>query len=116
MLDGKDKGERFYADSEYTSEKQNQIISNKEIINCVNEKWYRANPLTDEQKLKNTEKSKIRARVKHIFGFMEKSMNQIYLKFIGFKRTNTSVELMNLTYNMFRKIQLQTNWMGTCKV
>ena len=108
LLDEKDKGEKFYADNAYTGEKQNQIISKKEMINCVHEKGYRANPLTGEQKLNNTEKSKIRARVEHVFGFMEKSMNQMYLQCIGFKRINTSIGLMNLTYNMLRKIQLPT--------
>ena len=78
------------------------------MINCVHEKGYRANLLTEEQKLNNTEKSKIRARVEHVFDFMEKSMNQMYLQFIGFIRINTSIKLMNLTYNMLRKIQLQT--------
>uniref|UniRef100_UPI00286C76C3 transposase n=1 Tax=Flavobacterium sp. TaxID=239 RepID=UPI00286C76C3 len=84
------------------------IIIKKQMINSVHEKGYRANPLTDEQKLNNTEKSRIRARVEHIFGFMEKNMNQMYLQCIGFKRINTSIGLMNLTYNMFIKIQLQT--------
>lgn len=109
LLDNTDKGENFYADSAYTGEKQNQIIAKKEMINCVHNKGYRANPLTDKQKLNNTEKSRIRARVEHIFGFMENSMNRMYLQFIGFKRINAAIGLMNLTYNMFRKIQLQTN-------
>lgn len=107
LLDEKDKGEHFYADSAYTGEKQEIIIAKKEMINCVHEKGYRANPLTEKQKSSNTEKSRIRARVEHIFGFMENSMNQMYLQCIGFKRINTNIGLMNLTYNMFRKIQLQ---------
>jgi IS5 family transposase len=109
LLDKKDKGGYFYADSAYTGGKQEQIIAKKEMVNCVHEKGYRANPLTEEQKLNNTEKSRTRARVEYIFGFMENSMNQMYLQFIGFKRINAAIGLMNLTYNMFRKIQLQTN-------
>jgi len=57
--------------------------------------------------LNNTEKSTTRARVEHVFGFMEMSMNQMYLQFIGINRTKAAIGLMNLTYNMFRKIQLQ---------
>lgn len=108
LLDDKDKGENFYGDSAYFGEKQNQIINKKEMINCVHEKGYRANPLSDQQKLNNREKSTIRARVEHVFGFMENSMNQMYLQYIGFKRINAAIGLMNLTYNMFRKIQLQS--------
>jgi hypothetical protein len=39
--------------------------------------------LTEEQKLNNTEKSRFRSRVEHIFGFMEMSMNEMYTQCIG---------------------------------
>ena len=35
----------------------------------VHEKGYRNKPLSDKQKASNTKKSKIRARVEHVFGF-----------------------------------------------
>lgn len=108
LLDEKDEGEDFYADSAYTGEKQEQIIRGKEMNNLVHEKGTRANPLTEEQKKNNREKSKTRARVEHIFGFMEMSMNGMYIHSIGIKRAKGIVGLMNLTYNFFRKIQLQS--------
>jgi transposase, IS5 family len=108
LLDEKDKGQKLYADSAYSGANQKEAISKKEINNQVHEKGNRAHPLTEEQKLNNIEKSRTRARVEHVFGFMEMSMNAMYLNCIGFKRTNAIVGLMNLTYNMFRKIQLQT--------
>ena len=40
----------------------------------MNEKGYRNKPLTEQQKAKNKEKSKVRARVEHVFGFIENSM------------------------------------------
>lgn len=107
LLDEKDKDQDLHADSAYTGAKQEEIISKNEMKNMVHEKGVRANPLTEEQKLSNKEKSRTRARVEHIFGFMEMSMNSMYLYCIGFKRTNATIGLMNLTYNMFRKIQLQ---------
>jgi len=112
LLDEKDKGEPFYADSAYTGEPQEKIIESKEMINRVCEKGYRNNPLTKEQKDQNTEKSRIRSRVEHIFGFMENSMNGMYLYNIGLKRITAVVGLMNLTYNMYRKLQLQSLSMG----
>jgi transposase, IS5 family len=107
LLDEKDKDQDLYADGAYTGAKQEETISKNEMKNMVHEKGVRANPLTEEQKLSNTEKSRTRARVEHIFGFMEMSMNSMYLYCVGFKRTNATIGLMNLTYNMFRKIQLQ---------
>lgn len=108
LLDEKDKGEDFYADSAYTGEKQEQVIKGKEMNNLVHEKGTRGKPLTDEQKKSNQEKSRTRARVEHIFGFMEMSMNSMYINSIGEKRARGIVGLMNLTYNFFRKIQLQS--------
>lgn len=59
------------------------------------------------QKKSNQQKSKPRARLEHIFGFMEMSINGMYVNSIGIKRAKGIVGLMNLTYNFFRKIQLQ---------
>jgi hypothetical protein len=90
--------------------------------NKVCEKGARNRPLTEEQIASNREKSRVRSRVEHIFGFMvaelsrsmEMSMNGMYIHSIGIKRATAIIGLMvtepcrsmNLTYNMFRKIQL----------
>ena len=107
LLDQKDKGEEFYADSAYSGEPQEKIIADKEMINKVCEKGARNHPLTEEQISNNREKSRIRSRVEHIFGFMEMSMNEMYINCIGIKRATAIIGLMNLTYNMYRKIQLK---------
>jgi len=108
LLDETDKGEYFYADSAYSGEPQEKIIAAKDMINKVCEKGARNRPLTDEQKANNREKSRVRSRVEHIFGFMEMSMNGMYINCIGIKRAAAVIGLMNLTYNMFRKIQLMS--------
>jgi len=74
--------------------------------NRVCEKTYRNRPLMAEQKLNNSEKSRFRSRVEHIFGFMENSMHSMYIQSIGIKGTTAIIGLMCLTYNMFRKLQL----------
>jgi len=70
------------------------------------EKAYKNKPLTEEQKLSNKEKSRVRARVEYVFGFMEQCMGGMYVKNIGIKRITAVIGLMNLTYNMFRKVQI----------
>ena len=79
LLTEKDEDQPFYADSAYTGEEQEKVYKRKKVINRVNEKGYRNKPLTDEQKAGNREKSKTRARVEHIFGFVENSMNGSFL-------------------------------------
>jgi hypothetical protein len=78
------------------------------MVNRVCEKGSKGHPLTEEQKASNREKSRTRSRVEHIFGFMENSMNEMYIRCIGIRRATAVIGLMNLTYNMFRKIQLMT--------
>lgn len=109
LLDETDRGEPFYADSAYTGERQEKIIAKKKMENRVCEKAYRNRPLTENQKISNTEKSRFRSRVEHIFGFMEMSMNEMYIQCIGIRRATAVIGLMNLTYNMFRKLQLSPN-------
>lgn len=106
LLDENDEGQELYADSAYTGENQEKIITKAKMINKVHEKGYRNKPLTDEQKKSNTKKSKTRARVEHVFGFMEQSMKGLKLKSIGIIRATGIIGLINLTYNLFRYEQI----------
>lgn len=106
LLTEKDKGQELYADSAYTGAEQEKIYGNKNVISQVNEKGYRNKPLTDEQKANNKEKSKIRARVEHVFGFVENSMHGSFIRTIGLLRAEAKIGLMNITYNIFRCGQL----------
>ena len=107
LLNEEDENQPFYADSAYTGEDlENKLVEDKKVAPQIIEKGYRNKPLTDQQKATNKEKSKVRVRVEHIFGFVENSMNGSFIKTIGIKRAKAVIGLMNLTYNMFRKVQL----------
>ena len=67
---------------------------------------YRNKPLTEQQKQSNNEKSKTRARVEHVFGFMEQSMKGLLVRSVGIARATGIIGLINLTYNMFRYEQI----------
>lgn len=107
LLTQKDKGQELYADSAYTGEKQEEIYKKMEVIERIIEKGYRNKPLTEEQNKNNREKSKTRARVEHVFGFVENSMNGSYIRTIGIARAKAKIGLMNLTYNICRCVQLK---------
>ncbi len=106
LLSEEDEGQDFYADSAYTGEEQEKVIDKYKMKNKVNEKGYRNKPLTDEQKTSNREKSKTRARVEHVFGFMEQSMNGLIVRSVGIVRATGIIGLINLTYNLFRYEQV----------
>ena len=102
----KDKGQPFFADSAYTGSKQQYVIEANGMENKACEKGAKNKPLTQEQIESNRLKSKTRSRVEHIFGFMEMSMNGMYINTIGIKRATATIGMMNLVYNMFRKASL----------
>lgn len=108
LLDKSDKGQELYADSAYVGENAEKIYNDKEVINRVHEKGYKNKPLTEDQKLSNREKSKTRARVEHIFGFVENSMNGSFIRTIGLQRAKAKIGLMNIVYNICRCVQLKT--------
>lgn len=106
LLDEKDKGQDLHADSAYTGKEQEKTIAKYEMNNKVHEKGYKNKPLTGQQKKSNNEKSKTRARVEHVFGFMEQSMNGLIVRSVGIKRATGIIGLINLTYNLFRYEQV----------
>ena len=106
LLDNSDEGKELYADSAYSGKPVEKTLKSKKVKNKIHEKGYKNKPLTEQQKQNNKEKSKTRARVEHIFGFIENNMGGSFIRSIGKARAVSIIGLMNLTYNMFRYIQL----------
>lgn len=108
LLTKDDKWLDLYADSAYSGKPIKKILKRKSIEDKIHEKGYRNKPLTENQKNRNKRKSKIRARVEHVFGFVENSMGGSFIRSIGRKRAEGNIGLMNITYNIFRSLQLQS--------
>lgn len=107
LIQDKDAHHELYADSAYTGKKIKELLNGKKIRNRIHKKAYRNRPLTQSQKEMNRKKSKTRARVEHVFGFMKNSMKADYLRCIGMQRVEACIGLNNLVYNIFRTMQLQ---------
>jgi IS5 family transposase len=88
-----------YADSAYRSAEAEAMLAQKQVTSQIHERAYRNRPLTEEQKASNRKKSKIRARIEHVFGFMSQSMKGFYLRYIGRRRNVGAIGLINLIYN-----------------
>jgi len=95
-----------YADSAYRSAEAEAMLAQKQVTSCIHERAYRNRPLSDAQKESNRQKSKIRARIEHIFGFMSQSMKGFYLRYIGRRRNAAAIGLINLIYNLARYEQI----------
>jgi len=101
-----DEDKVVYADSAYRSEAQEERLAEAGIKSKIMEKGFRNKPLTKTQITRNKKRSKTRVRVEHIFGFMTNSMNGIFIRSIGIIRAKTAIGMKNLTYNLFRLVQL----------
>ena len=104
IIDKSDAGKPLYADKAYVGFEK--MLAEKQVESEIHEKGYRNKPLTESQIESNKEKSKVRVRVEHIFGFIENSMNGSRIRSIGKTRAKAIIGLINLTYNMFRGLQL----------
>jgi transposase, IS5 family len=102
-----DRGARLHADSGYSGRPIAAHLAAQGVTNCIHEKGEANRPLTPEQKIKNREKSRIRARVEHPFAFMQQSLGGIYQRCIGLVRNAHQLGLMHLAYNLCRYVQCQ---------
>lgn len=91
-----------WADSAYHSEENDLLLHACDYRNRVHVKGKRGKPLTEAQRRANHNKSKIRARVEHIFGSIENEQGGLFVRTIGMARAKTKIGLMNLTYNLRR--------------
>jgi len=105
LLEKADGGQKLYADSAYVG--QEASIDQCNMTNEVHEKGAGNRKLTEAQKASNREKSRTRARVEHVFGFMTNTMNAMYIRTIGYVRATAKIGLANLTYNLMRCVQLK---------
>lgn len=96
-----------YADSAYASKETEVYLKSKHVTSKIIKRKYRNKPLTNQAYKENYKHSKTRVRVEHIFGTMTQQMhNGLHLLCIGMKRIESTVGLLNLTYNLTRYEQL----------
>jgi IS5 family transposase len=102
LIDKNDK--EAWLDSAYASEAHVARIMEKypHIILHICEKGTKNRPLTEEQKASNREKSRVRARVEHVFGYISRFMGGISIRTIGIGRAEREICGMNLAYNIRR--------------
>lgn len=108
LLDKKeDAGQPLYGDAAYNDKNLSEIYETVGVINKTCTQGYKNRKLTEADRQQNRKKSKVRARVEHIFGFMVNTMKSKYLKYRSFIRNEAALGLINLTYNLFRLVQLR---------
>jgi IS5 family transposase len=108
-MDKNNSGKETWADSAYRSEAQEKRLAEAGFVSQVHERAYRGKPLSTAQKAANTEKSRVRARVEHVFGHIANSMNGCYVRTIGLARATAKIGMECLAYNISRFTFLMRN-------
>ena len=67
----------------------------------------RNRPLSQAQEAANRKKSKIRARIEHVFGAQETAPGGRIVRTIGMVRARAKIGLANLAYNIRRLVTLE---------
>jgi len=91
----------IYADSAYWG-KPVEMLLPETVENRIHIRGTKEQALNEEQKEENRQKSKVRCRVEHIFGFIAGRMHGSSLRSIGIKRAEFNIGLTNLIYNIYR--------------
>lgn len=102
VLDPNNDSQDTWADSAYRSEEQEARLKEQGRTSHIHERAYRNTPLTPEQEAANKERSRVRARVEHVFGHIENAMNGCYVRTIGIARATAKIGMENLAYNISR--------------
>ena len=105
LLDPENEHDYVWADSAYSGECFEDLLSLGGFESLIDEKGARNNPLSEAVKELNRVKSAIRACVEHVFGCMTMSMGGKMTRKIGLARTEAWWGLKNLTFNFLRYLQ-----------
>lgn len=106
LLSQSDRGQRMDADKGYDWKEVRDELAKLEMEDQIMEKARRGKPLGRTQKRANKARSRIRARVEHVYGHITKRFNGHHLRSIGLSRAKHQIGLTNLVHNMLRSLFL----------
>jgi hypothetical protein len=75
---------------------------------CIHRRGARNHPLPAREQQGNTTRSRVRARVEHVFGHQANAMGGKLVRTIGLVCAKTKIGMQNLTCNMSRFVHLRS--------
>lgn len=109
LLDEDNTNRDVYGDSAYRSERIRERLENRGYRDRIHRKGVRGRALGERSKAANRHKSKVRARVEHVFGRQTQfacHVGRTLLRCIGITRARAAIGLRNLVYNFDRYSRL----------
>src|SRR6478736_852579 len=109
VLDLSNTDKKVWADSAYRSVQIEAGLKEKGLQSRIHRCAARNCPLSERQKSANTTRSKVRARIEHVFGHQQGSMGGKIVRTIGIVRARFKIGMMNLGYNI-RRLASSSGW------
>ncbi len=106
LLDEDNTNKDIYAHGAYHSEAIRERLEQQGYRVRINRKGCRDAPLTERDRASNKIKSKVRARVEHVFGRQAQKLGGKLIRCIGLARAHVAIGLRNLVYNLERYAKL----------
>jgi len=107
ILDPDNTASGVWADSAYRSAEIEAKLEEKGLKSRIHRKGHRNKPLSERETRGNKTRSKVRARVEHVFGAQSNDMGGTLVRSIGLVRARARIGLKNLAYNMRRLVFLE---------
>lgn len=92
-----------WADTAYRSQANEKWLKRQGRISRIHRRKPRGKPMPERSARANAAKSRVRARVEHVFAHQKDKMG-LFIRTIGIKRAEAKITLANLAYNMNRLI------------
>lgn len=108
VLDPANTCSKVWADSAYRSAEIEANLAARGYKSCIHRRGARNHPLSARAQQGNATRSRVRARVEHVFGHQANSMGGKLVRTIGLVRAKMKIGMQNLVYNMSRFVHLQS--------
>lgn len=92
-----------WADTAYRSQANEKWLRRQGRVSRIQRRKPRGRPMPERTAKANAAKSKVRARVEHVFAHQKEKMG-LFIRTIGLTRAEAKITLANLAYNMNRLI------------
>ena len=106
LLDKSNTASGVWADTGYRSQKNETFIARNGFVSHIHRKKPKGKAMPEAIRRTNNAKSKVRARVEHVFAEQKDRMH-LFIRTIGIDRATIKIGLTNLVYNIKRLIFLR---------
>ncbi len=108
VLDPANTCSKVWADSAYRSAEREEELAARGFKSCIHRRGARNHPLSAREQQGNATRSRVRARVEHVFAHKAHAMGGKLVRTIGLVRAKMKIGMQNLAYNMSRFVHLQS--------